>query len=127
MSRRVQRAFGARLKDVRRGRTLQKNLADQLGLSRTSISNIERGTHRIFLDQVYAAAHALGVELIELLPPVSDIYSAVKIHTASDDPLPDLATARAIEVARNVQENLAKRGSNERRLGPVSKHRRRNA
>ena len=108
VSRRVQRAFGTRLKEARRGKSLQKNLAEQLGLSRTSISNIERGTHRVFLDQVYAAAHALGVEVADLLPPVSEIYSSVEVHTASDDPLSGQAVARAVAIARTVQEDLVK-------------------
>lgn len=109
MSRRVQRAFGARLQDVRRRKAaLQKILAGQLGLSRTSISNIERGTHRIFLDQVYAAAKALDVDVTELLPPLSEIYNPTDIHTASDDPLSHTAAASAREVVRTVQEGLVR-------------------
>ena len=120
MSRRVQRAFGTRLKDARRRKSaLQKILAGELGLSRTSISNIERGTHRIFLDQVYAAAKALDVDVVELLPPLSEIYNPTEIHTASDDPLSHVAAARAREVVRTVQEGLVR--SEERRRKNASK------
>jgi transcriptional regulator with XRE-family HTH domain len=103
-SRRVQRAFGARLKSVREAKgELQKLLGDQLCLSRTSVSNIERGTHRVFLDQAYTAAHALGVEISELLPPVSEVFAEIAVHTASDDPLPASAADNAREIARSIQ------------------------
>lgn len=106
-SRRIQRAFGMRLKQAREAKGgLQKILADQLGLSRTSISNIERGTHRVFLDQVYAAAHALRVEVTDLLPPVSEVYAEFGVHAASDDPLPDAAAVNAREVARSIQMGI---------------------
>ena len=117
VSRRVQREFGMRLQEVRRRKSgLQKILAGQLGLSRTSISNIERGTHRVFLDQVYAAAHALGVEVMELLPPVSEVYTPPEIHTVSDDPLSDMTAARAMEVARTIQDGFVKRTVRDKRI-----------
>ena len=107
LSYRVQRAFGARLQQIRKRRgSLQKILADHLGLSRTSVSNIERGTHRVFLDQVYVAAYALGVDVSELLPPISNIFATPGIHTASDDPLPADAAARADRIAKTVQREL---------------------
>jgi transcriptional regulator with XRE-family HTH domain len=112
VSQRLQRAFGKKLQEVReRKGALQKVLADELGLSRTSVSNIERGTHRVFLDQVYGAARALGVDVATLLPSISDIYTEAPIHTPSDDPLPDAAAVQARDVARTVQMDFG----NERR------------
>lgn len=106
-SRRVQRAFGARLKQVREAKGgLQKVLADHLCLSRTSVSNIERGTHRVFLDQVYTAAHALGVEVTDLLPSTTEVFAEVEVHTASDDPLSASAATNALEIARTIQSGL---------------------
>jgi len=117
VSRRVQRSFGARLKEARKGKLeLQKVLGDRLSLSRTSISNIERGTHRVFLDQVYAAAHALGVDIADLLPPLSDIYAPVELHTPFDDPLSDTAAAHAKEVALTVQQDLTRSAARSRAI-----------
>jgi DNA-binding XRE family transcriptional regulator len=65
----AQREFGRRLGKLRK-RKGQKQLAlgHQLGLSRTSISNIERGEQRVSLELVYQVAHLLGVSPQELLP-----------------------------------------------------------
>lgn len=78
MSLKVQRAFGKRLREVRslvQPKISQDVLAETLQVSRTSISNIENGRHRVFLDQVYAAAARLGVQVHELLPPEEDIFT----------------------------------------------------
>jgi transcriptional regulator with XRE-family HTH domain len=108
ISQRLQRAFGKKLQQARESKgTLQKVLAAELGLSRTSISNIERGTQRIFLDQVYAAAHALGTEPHALLPSIADIYDDMPIHTPSDDPLSNAAAVQARDVVRTVQMGLS--------------------
>lgn len=108
VSKRIQRAVGDRLQAARRSRNQkQNNLAVELGISRTSVSNIERGRHRIFLDQVYIAAKALGVELSDLLPPVDDIYPSQEVRTASDDPLTP-GTEQAIRsIAEGIRTTLA--------------------
>ena len=116
VSHRVQREFGRRLQAARkRSGNLQKVLATHLYLSRTSISNIERGAHRVYLDQVYAAARALCVDVVELLPSLDDIYPRVQVHTAVDDPLPAGVAAQAGALARDVQRHLANRSKSSRR------------
>lgn len=78
LSQRIQIEFGNRLKAARKGnaerRINQAELASALGVTRTSISNIERGRHRVFLDQVYVAAHQLGVEVLDLLPDMNQVF-----------------------------------------------------
>jgi transcriptional regulator with XRE-family HTH domain len=49
----------------------QENLAKALGLTRTSITNIERGRQPIQLATLYAIADALSIEPTELMPPSS--------------------------------------------------------
>lgn len=83
-------------------------LAGALGVSRTSISNIERGKHRVFLDQVYQAAHALGVEITALLPSLEQVFPPQAVMTAADDPLAPAATQLVAEVAQNVRDALRK-------------------
>ena len=79
VSQRVQVAFGNRLRAARKAsrdkRVNQDDLAAELDVTRTSVSNIERGRHRVFLDQVYIAAKALGVEVIDLLPTVDEVFT----------------------------------------------------
>lgn len=46
----------------------QEELAQRVGLSRTSITNIESGRQRLLLDHLYALAGAFGVEPGQLIP-----------------------------------------------------------
>jgi|ERR1043166_9573624 transcriptional regulator with XRE-family HTH domain len=78
LSRKIQVAFGQNRKQARlrsQPPIRQQALAQSLEITRTSISNIETGRHRVFLDQVYAAARTLGVPILELLPQETEIFS----------------------------------------------------
>lgn len=71
----VYRAFGERLRKQRQQAHLtQEQLATRVGLSRTSITNIEKGTQHISLHLLLELAKALGVSPAALLPepPVED-------------------------------------------------------
>ena len=60
------------LSDARRKRHMsQETLADSLGLTRTSVTNIEKGRQPIQLHSLYLIARALKVEVKELLPSES--------------------------------------------------------
>lgn len=107
ISRRLQQEVGRRLQEARQERGVaQEAFAKQMGLTRTSVSNLERGAQRVFLDQVYQAAHVLGVAVEVLLPPLETIFPVQGVHSAPDDPLPERAAA---DVAR-VLESLRGRG-----------------
>lgn len=47
----------------------QDALADQVELSRTSVTNIEKGRQKIALHTLYLVASVVGVEPASLLPP----------------------------------------------------------
>lgn len=51
----------------------QGALADALGLSRTSVVNIEAGRQRPPLVTLYRIAKRYGVSLTQLLPPLGDV------------------------------------------------------
>jgi transcriptional regulator with XRE-family HTH domain len=55
---------------ARRDRLTQEQLADRVALTRTSITNIEKGRQRIMLHTLAQIAAALGVTTTELLPRV---------------------------------------------------------
>jgi transcriptional regulator with XRE-family HTH domain len=62
-------AFGRRLSEIRRKKHVsQEMLADELGLSRTSITNIEKGRQPVQLYSLYVIARLLGTDVKELLP-----------------------------------------------------------
>ena len=63
------RQFGQLLAETRRKKGIsQELLADELGLSRTSITNIEKGRQPVQLYSLYCIARLLEVELKDLLP-----------------------------------------------------------
>jgi DNA-binding XRE family transcriptional regulator len=94
----VYKEFGQR---VRTGRATSKltqdMLANQIGLSRTSITNIESGKQAVLLHQVYDIAKALDTTVQTLLP---DEEPAVGILSPSvDDSVPE-------DVRRFLNEEL---------------------
>jgi transcriptional regulator with XRE-family HTH domain len=75
--------FGQRVRQNRLLKNLnQSELAQRVGLSRTSITNIERGEQRVLLHHLYALAESLSIAPMELLPPsheLSDEHEAVTL------------------------------------------------
>jgi transcriptional regulator with XRE-family HTH domain len=62
-------AFGQMLSEMRRKKRIsQEMLADELGLSRTSITNIEKGRQPVQLYSLYIIARLLGTDVKDLLP-----------------------------------------------------------
>lgn len=106
---RAQSEFGRRLAEARQRKGVkQLTLAGRLGLSRTSISNVERGDQRVSLDFVYQAAHVLGVSLEELLPALEEVVTpVVGVRTASDA---SIGSKVAEEALRAVLERQTRRG-----------------
>jgi transcriptional regulator with XRE-family HTH domain len=96
-ARRVAAAFGEQLQRVRRAQGWkQAAFAEAMGLSRTTVSNMERGEQRIFLDQVYRAADILSLSVDALMPAAHPLAPERIVRAAADDPLsPSLARALA--------------------------------
>ncbi len=112
MARRVAREVGQLLKTVRRERRVaQDAFAKEMGVSRTTASNIERGRQRLFLDQIYRAAEILGVSINALLPLQELLVRDIVVHAASDDPLPPDAARQVAAVVRELEAS----GSSQRR------------
>jgi DNA-binding XRE family transcriptional regulator len=62
--------FGLRVAEVREKLNVSQGaLARQVGLSRTSIVNIEKGRQRVLLHTALELADALGVSFDQLIPP----------------------------------------------------------
>jgi len=61
--------FGRRLREAREAARLSQDaVAKRVGLSRTSITNIERGRQHVALHMLYRFASAVGAQPTELLP-----------------------------------------------------------
>jgi len=63
---------GARIRDERERRNVsQEMLADRVGLTRTSITNIEKGRQKVLLHTFLEIARVLNLKPTRLLPDVS--------------------------------------------------------
>ncbi len=80
--RRLFEAVGRKVRALRsspgenRAALTQAQLAEMVGLERTSITNIERGNQKVPLHVLYRICEALQVPIGELLPSPSEIQSS---------------------------------------------------
>jgi transcriptional regulator with XRE-family HTH domain len=51
----------------------QERLAGILGLTRTSVTNIERGKQKVTLDTIYRLCETFGIQVSDLMPTLADI------------------------------------------------------
>jgi transcriptional regulator with XRE-family HTH domain len=66
-------ATGELIRKARTARKLtQTDLAASVGLTRTSVVNIEKGRQKLLLHTLFGFAAALGVELVDLLPRLTE-------------------------------------------------------
>lgn len=68
--------IGDRIQRLRRMQSpalSQERLAKVLGLTRTSVTNIERGKQKLSLDAVYKLCEAFGIDIADLMPSISEI------------------------------------------------------
>jgi transcriptional regulator with XRE-family HTH domain len=68
------KALGARIREIRRGKLSQEQLAKAANLSRTSIVNIESGRQKLLVHNLFQISKALKVlptELLATLEPSS--------------------------------------------------------
>ena len=76
---RLYRLLGERLRKLREervtpeGRMTQAALAAMVGLERTSITNIEKGTQKVSLHVLYSLCEALHVKVTDILPAPTDV------------------------------------------------------
>ncbi len=76
MDDRIYRVFGARLRELREEKSVtQDELARRVDLSRTSITNIEKGRQRVMLHQMVDLARALEADPQTLLPATDSLAS----------------------------------------------------
>jgi DNA-binding XRE family transcriptional regulator len=75
-SNRLCKLIGERVKQIRETQTprlSQQDLADILGLTRTSVTNMERGNQKPTLDTMYRLCEHFRLEIQELIPTVAEI------------------------------------------------------
>jgi transcriptional regulator with XRE-family HTH domain len=61
--------LGNKLREIRKAKRMtQEGLADDAGLSRNYVNEVERGRRNVTLAAVQSLAQALGVKMAELMP-----------------------------------------------------------
>jgi transcriptional regulator with XRE-family HTH domain len=79
--------IGLRIKTAREDMSLtQEDLGVRVGLTRTSISNIENGRQKIQVDTIYDIARVLNIDPFSLLPPQSKGEAVEKRYLANLKP-----------------------------------------
>lgn len=72
--------IGKRIRHAREATSLRSgDLAQRVGLDRSSIVNIEAGRQKVTIDRLYAIADVLDVPIRDLLPPNRRPSQATKI------------------------------------------------
>ena len=73
--------FGKILRELRRNKNLtQDELSQRVGLSRTSVTNIEKGRQKIPFHFVYVLSSALGVDPCQLLPEKERLFAFCRLN-----------------------------------------------
>jgi transcriptional regulator with XRE-family HTH domain len=79
----IYEALGEKIRRARAVRAMrQADLARRVGLSRTSITNVELGRQGLAIHQLFEFAEALGVEPCELLPAEWPTQAKVSDHVS---------------------------------------------
>ena len=80
----VYRAIGERIRTTRISKKMvQADIANEAGLSRQSVANIERGRQRFMVHTLIDIARALGVLPAELLSVLADIPTEANLDALS--------------------------------------------
>lgn len=92
---RINDYVGMRIMEVRLAyRYTQEELAQVLGLTRTSVINMEQGRQVVSLFYLYKIAHHFGEPLENFLPPVEDIFRDV----------PDEVSTQLVKAKKDIQD-----------------------
>lgn len=82
--------LGARIRTLRGGRLSQEQLAKAVGLTRTSLVNIESGQQKLLVHNLFRIADALSLKPSAIIAPLEPAGDAVPVFAISDQVPPDV-------------------------------------
>lgn len=83
----LHKAIGTELKNIRKKKGYnQSNLAEKIGLERTSITNIETGRQKATVTVLYKICDLLDIEISDLLPKLNEVATH-KVDATNDEGL----------------------------------------
>lgn len=80
--------IGKSIQDLRRAKKpklTQAGLAELLGVTRTSITNIEKGRQRVPLHMLYTLCAKLSVQISDVIPAVDEVLGEASVPSAKVD------------------------------------------
>lgn len=102
--------LGLKIREARQKANInQEYLADKIGLTRTSISNIESGRQLAPLDALYKISHVLGTELHFLLPTYTEVNTLTKAKESNFDKLKTNQVPKSsIDIVKDILDKYKK-------------------
>lgn len=98
--------IGGRLRERRRALGLtQAQVAQRLGVTRTSITNIEAGRQKLPLDLLYELCVALNLDVATLVPPL-DVVATTAMEVVTVAGLKGRMPPRTASLVRALQDQL---------------------
>jgi DNA-binding XRE family transcriptional regulator len=85
----------------------QDQLAERVGVTRTSITNIEAGSQKLPLYLLFRICAALNLEGADLLPQLSEVVNAEDQETVNIDGLTKQMSPKTATFVRGVLGNLS--------------------
>lgn len=99
------RVLGARVRALRAGRLSQGELALKVGLTRTSIVNIEGGAQKMLVHNLFRIAEALAVKPTELLAPLEPSHSSMATFSPPEGSCPTISDWLSRSVAKAMNSS----------------------
>lgn len=109
---RLYQLIGERLRTLREAfdadnrRMTQAELASLVGLERTSITNIEKGTQRVSLHMLYALCKSLDADVADVIPPSSEVLREAVLPSKTEVQLGGKIYTAPPKTARKISEIL---------------------
>jgi DNA-binding XRE family transcriptional regulator len=110
--------LGERIKRLRRMQSplmSQERLAGILGLTRTSVTNIESGKQKVTLETVYKLCETFGIQVAELVPHLSEVSIATDQSVVVAGQAYELPVKTASSVKRHLPDVGQPRARSRRR------------
>lgn len=112
---RLYATLGGHIRSLREGRDgrkrmTQAELAQMVGLERTSITNIEKGTQKIPLHVLYRLCEVFKVDIVSTLPKIVEVQQ----QSESDDWLPVESNVRLPPLAAQAYASIVSNSSSEK-------------
>lgn len=85
----------------------QESLAKRVGLTRTSVTNIERGRQKVTLDTVYRLCEVFGISIAELMPALNEVTAeSISVEAGQSVTVAGQTYALPDKVAQSVRRLL---------------------